>query len=288
MFRTLLAGPFGLISVLIISTFFGASASFCENIIIKNVPEKKVQSPWSIGVKAATGYGVFQDIQLPTSDASGLRADGTTSVEENKTHVGLPLIASVGFDYRVSRTIFEMSLEYLDMQSTAGPADTQSSSYNRISLVSGLKQLYPVGGYKAVFGAQLIGRRSSYNNVSTGHYIDSVMFQGNLGIEKSSRWMVEGFYSMAPYAQFGYNSGSGREKFSNSTTALSMFGIHSSLNLYKTTWLDLGVDVEKAKISIDSVEDYESYGLSVAPTSQPSRIYNMATMVVRAGFHKTF
>ena len=248
----------------------------------------KGESSWDLVFAAASGVGVFQDIQVPYNEYTGTRGDGTSATEENRDHMGLPLMGTLGIAMRFDRLTWDLALDLMQMRASTGPADTQSSSYNRINAGTGLRYKYRISDFTTYWGLHLQARRSTFNNVSSGHYLDTMMIRISAGMHLTKSWIVDGWFATAPYATFGYNNGGNRTAFKNSTSEVNEFGLLSSLRLHKNTWFDLGVEQEKATVTISDVEEYNNFGLNVSPSRQPSRLYTLSTSVIRAGFRKTF
>jgi hypothetical protein len=253
--------------------------------------KKEEISPWKFNFAGATGFGLFQDIQVPVNEVAGVRGDGKTAAEENATHAGILLGGSIGISYRHESILYESSFDVMQMNSASGPAETQSSSYNRMSLATGAKYLLKLSSYQSFIGTSVAVRRSSFNNVSNGHYIEAILIDLNIGIAREKNWSLQANAGTAPTAHFGFNTGKGfrGERFQNSSTKLSHFGLLNSYNVAgSSTWIDLGLEQERATVVIGDVNEYDNFGLSVTPTSQSARAYDLATTSVTVGFRKLF
>src|SRR5690606_26346211 len=109
-----------------------------------------------------TGFAVFQDIQVPINEEVGYRADGKLPAEEFQNHFGLALRGHVGYQNFEGRFGYDAGLDIMQARATNGPAATQSSSYARYHLGTGIHyRLIPNWTAGFTFGL----RRSSFNNV---------------------------------------------------------------------------------------------------------------------------
>jgi hypothetical protein len=249
------------------------------------------ESPWQVEVSGGTGLGSFQDIQVPFNEEANQRGDGTLVQDENQTHTGFPLMAGIGFSWQANDAIrwSLVSLDGLQMRASTGPSETQSSSYSRVDLGTKLDYSFGLGSLKANIGASAGLRRSSWSNVSSGHYVNAAMIEASAGLSGQSA-AVEVYGGIAPVAHFGYSSAAlfGGSDFKKSTASLNEAGAKVSFPLRPNVWLDTGVEREEAKVTIADVSEYNNFGLAVFNPDQPSRAYDLVTMVAKVGFRKAF
>jgi hypothetical protein len=247
-------------------------------------------APRAFVFRAGSGVGQFQDVQVPVNQEANLRGDGKLIEEENANHVGFPMWAGVGYlARRGALTADVLSFEALQMRATTGPAATQSSSYTRVSLGSSVRWNFPLLGGRGTAGMRAGLRRSGFNNVSSAHFVESMLVGGGFGYVGSG-WSTDLSASLSPVARFGYSEDNflGGEAFKNSKASVLEGAWTTSFQVYPRVWLETGVERESITASVEDVAEYDAFGLTVGPTATPSRSFNLATTVARIGIRKEF
>lgn len=251
--------------------------------------EARQASETGVEGRAGAGIGTFQDIQVPVSELSGLRADGHSVAQEGATHVGIPVYAGLAVTRHNGAVDYQLGLDALRMSATSGPADTRSATYARFDLGAGATYHFTVAGLSAAIGGGAGIRRSVFSNGSNGHYFQAPLLsaQGAVG---TRAFNVSLGGSLSPTAAFGYYNGSmfSGDSFKNSKTSLSEIALGSSYLIREDVFLDFGISQETAQVAIADVSEYDGFGLQVSPTSEVSRAINVATTVARLGFRKEF
>jgi hypothetical protein len=245
----------------------------------------------SFDVDGGIGVATFQDIQVPVNRLAEARADGSTAGQENADHVGFPLYGGMSLRKAADAWRFAIfDFDALTVRSTSGPAETQSASYSRLALSTGVGYAVPLLGLDLTPALSLGGRRSSFGNGSAAHYLEAVTAGGSFALARAASWSVTGSVAVAPTATFGYSSAPvlGGKAIEHSTAALSEYGLASSFHLKDALWLDLGLSQERAGVKIEDVSAYEGFGLHVTPEDRSSRQYDLATTIARLGVRKRF
>ena len=274
---------------LIVATFIAIcslSLHFPEtSLSAKQLTTKTRGHETSIGV--GSGVAIFQDIQVPINEEAGVRGDGKLPAEEYQNHTGLSLQAHAYRTWNYDRLGYTLGFDATQARSTDGPAATQSSSYTRLNLSGGVSY-WLTREWNA--GLLLGLRRSAYNNVSTGHFINSLLTGLNTHVDISRDWGFDFSVLAAPQSNFHYDSGASfsGNRFQNSRTSLGEYKVVSTHRLYQRTWLTLGLSQEVAKVEITDVAEYDTFGLNVSPTTQSSRVYDLSTTLLTIGFDKRF
>ena len=241
---------------------------------------------------AGSGLGVFQDIQVPVNEAAEQRVDGTVAQSENANHTGFPLWAGLGIARYSHQMAFDAGFDVLQMRALSGPAETQSASYARLQVGAGFKYGFDLGGdYSLTPGVRAMMRRSAFNNVSAGHFIESIVTRASLSLANAD-YSYDVFGGVAPSARFGYEEGGGfgfgGKDFKHSSTSLSEMGASVGFHLRDRVWLDLGIEREVASVKIDDVTEYQGFGLNLSATPPGSRQFALETSVMRIGVRKEF
>lgn len=255
------------------------------------VSSKVADTPRALQIRIGSGVGTFQDVQLPLGDAeSNLRSDGRVVDAENGTHMGFPFFAGLGYLWKSGQLkVRVLDFEALYMRATTGPAATQSASYSRLSL--GTRLGYSLGIFngraEAILGGGL--RRSSYNNVSSGHFVEGALVEGGVGYG-SQAFRLSLLGGLTPVARFGYSDAPvlGGHTFNKSRATLSNVQLTCDFPLTRRAFLETGVEREVVHATIEDVTEYEGFGLTVSPLATPTRAYNLVTTMVRLGIRKNF
>jgi hypothetical protein len=240
-------------------------------------------------VTGGTGMAVFKDIQVPVNIEEGSRGDGSVAADEFQDHSGFPLYLSIGYFSQSQLWRPMVSMDFTKVTASAGPPATQSASYSRINLLGGIDRRFALTDMSGFLGVRTHARRSSFNNVSSGHHINAGLVGVAAGIEQTRRFKVESFFSMAPISTFNYHTdGFGGKKFQSATSEMMEFGLLSSFNMHQNAWFDIGAEQERALVKIGDVQEYDSFGLAVTPTNAPERVYDISTTILKIGFRKNF
>ncbi len=271
----------------------GARAEHAARLRVKKTASDDAPaSPSNVVVHGGTGIGSFQDIQVPVNEDYALRGDGTAAAEENLNHSGFLIQAGIG--YLVKRgdwSINALDFDAFQVKTSGGPAATQSSSYTRLNLQTVVKYHFLLGELNGYAGLKAGVRRSSFDNVSSAHYIDSALVGGLVGLAGEFH-SLELAAATAPIAKVGYSEDGmfGGKTFKRSAASLGEFSVVYSYALRENVWLDLGFEDEIAHVQIDDVNEYNDlgYGLNVVDTTRPNRTYNLTTTAARIGVRKQF
>jgi hypothetical protein len=245
----------------------------------------------TLEVDGGVGVASFQDIQVPVNRMAEARADGSTAGQENAVHTGFPLYGGLALRKAAGGWRFDvLSFDALTVRSASGPAETQASSYSRLSLATGAGYDLALFGLDVTPAVQLGGRRSSFGNGSAAHYFQGVTAGALLAVASAASWAVTASLMTAPNAVFGYSPAPilGGDPLEHSTATMSELGVASSWHLKDALWLDLGVAQERADVTIEDISAYEGFGLHVTPEDRSSRRYDLATTVLRLGVRKHF
>jgi hypothetical protein len=250
------------------------------------------ESAQAVTIHGGSGIGSFQDIQVPYNEGFEVRGDGTAVQEENVEHSGFLLQAGIGKESRRGAWLWQIfEFDALQIKSSGGPAATQASSYSRLNLESRIAYTFGLGAQGGSVGLKGGVRRSSFNNVSSAHYLQSVMVGLTAGIAGELHGL-EASVAFAPVTKFGYSEDGmfGGKDFKKSRSSLFEAGIQYSYALRENVWLDVGMEQEAVKAEIEDVNEYNDlgYGLSVQDSTRPTRSYDLNTVAARVGFRKAF
>ncbi len=253
---------------------------------------KEAPSSLHVNLTALTGFGTFQDIQVPESDTKGFRGDGTSAAAENQDHLGFPLGVKFSLNLDHPGVFYSANFDLLNMSTLSGPPETASASYSRIQVSTGVGFRFFIddeNSYSPFIKVELEGRRTSFNNVSSEHFVSTLLPRLVVGLEHSKQWILRGYGAMGVNPKFGYGSGFslGGKTFSASTVSVKESGMDLSFNVHKKTWLGFGVEEEAVDVKIDDSTEYNQFGLNVSSVKY-ARIYNLRTRLYHVDLQKRF
>lgn len=266
-------------------------------------PEMTLKSPpWEsrsegthLTVGLETGVIFFQDIQVPTNAVAGERADGTPTVEENSSHVGIPIGGTFAFSYRSGFIEPRLRLTALHASSMMDAAKTTQSSYDRLDgsvglAVRFLRDISNAQESSFFSEADMHYRRSMFANRSSSHYLDTLMPTIGAGWyqDQGFNFLISGGYGL--HSTFAYDAGKTgmAGELSGSSAQLAAWGTEIAYRNAVDTSFTLGFGQELATIEVTDTGAYESFGLSVPEFDRESRTYNLTTNYVKLGYTRRF
>jgi hypothetical protein len=237
-----------------------------------------------------SGFGLFQDIQVPVNEIDEVRGDGSFIGAENQTHFGLPLFAGLGYRSYSGSVIYDLAaLEGTHMRAAAGNSETPSASYTRIELSSAARYYFGPNRTGLWLGMRAGIRRSFFNNISDSHFVESGILRASAGLQAGSM-AITGFFGYAPASRVGYTAEgfTGGAFFETAKAQVTEAGLTSSFKISPQAFFDLGLEQEAIRLQINDIMEYNGLGLTVTPANQNNRDYNLSTMMMKVGIRKLF
>jgi hypothetical protein len=260
---------------------------------------EQIKKPLNWSVSLASGLGQFSDLQVPYSEESlffGLedanRADGLIVSKTSQNHQSIPI------DLRVQRIFhsnsehqFSTELHLLHMVSSRGEADASSASYFH----SGLNGRYHNNAWQKISGSprpliDLGIHRSRYLNVSSGHFIDTVIPRLGLSLEsKNEQFYGHFLIGRSLYSQLKYYPGRiGSATALKDTEAItSQIELNGAYKLTDATFIEFTYQSESSKISYSSTNGYERFGLVATDSFFENKI-TLVNSAYHLGIKKLF
>ena len=261
---------------------------------VEQVKILKKSKPKSFAIETQVGVGVgqFQDIRVPLNELNGRRADGTTKEKEDKNqiHSGFPLVLGLGMENYASILHFNTNINVTHISVNRQVDNVTTSSYTRLDA----SQEAGFVIFNSNVESKLLGgmgmRRSAFNNISTGHSIDSTYMKGRLTLDFHRAYGFEIYGLQSINATFKYNKGKffEQEEIANSSASMQEFKAYFSRNMNRKVKFLIGASQEKINATIDDIDSYKDFGLAVYTFEKQSREYNLSTNVYRIGFEKKF
>jgi hypothetical protein len=253
-------------------------------------PVSRISVP-SVRVVASleSGFGSYQDIQLPAGNLRGFRADGRRIGIENVNHVGVPVRGSFQIEYgSYIKNVFA-DLNVMRMTSLISPREVSDSQYDRAEANLGAKWGTRIIGSSTFSISALMGyRQSKFQNISNGHYVESALPRLGLGFNPTSRWNLELRGGIGIQPRFGYDNGIEAGLLKSSIARLTNFDSSIKYRITSTAAIALTMEHESADIQIQDTEDYAQLGLTIAPEIYNFRKYQLKTTIGMIKLEKRF
>lgn len=237
---------------------------------------------------ASSGIGIFQDVQVPANPFFELRADGSAIGRENKNHVGVPLSIGLGLGWG---RLLQMDGTFLHMASIAGPRETSSSSYQRVDTRMSHFENVGIGRGWAINGGLGLGwRRISYGNVSTAHIIEGSTLCASVDIRQGRQLGLElaGVKGLRSTARYDGGADQNRGEFDNPRVDVTEYSAGLGYRFNRVSSLNLSYSVEAVSFDVDSVYEYNRFGLYVdsfnRSESEQRVQYRLRTQIVKLSF----
>lgn len=240
----------------------------------------------------SSGAILFKDIQFPAYNED-MRADGSCNLpEKDEKHFSLPVILNfsiLGSKKNRFKIRYHMDFEIMYASALSGSKESLESSYSRLGLMFGFRK--SIFSKRLEFGGYLQIRRAAYMNVSSGHMVESVSPRYLVKIKVNRKLKVEAFFSHSIESRFGLSRSvfSSNRQLKNSSSSGMDMGFHARYLMGDKTYLLLGVERDRADISIDALGDYEKLGFRVAEDlKNSSREIELSTDIFRVGVQRVW
>ncbi len=241
-------------------------------------------------ISMRTGAGVFQDVQMPINERTGMRADGRPAGLEQTDHYGIPLKFSVGKDMRRENWTLGLNFSHLRIDTLIKQPEASQSSYTQtqISILPGYK--FTLAGVNQQLAAGTIIRRSSYLNISTGHLVDAILPAIAWSVQASQRWAIEVLAARSILSITRYDDGAtfSPEGIPGSQSTVKDFSLNLQRAIGPNVWMHLGFMQETSTLAIDNIKSYERFNLDILSFGAPERNYRLSTRSMTVGFDKLF
>ena len=258
--------------------------------VVNTAPAAYQPQAIEVSTTLTLGIGSFQDVQVPMDSDSGWRVDGTSAPGSGETHVGVPVTAAFGLTVNRALSRITFGLDLTRMESATGTTEARAASWSRIDLSTGWTRNFVFLDQDVDAGVRAGLRRSSWMNVSTGHFMDALLTRAFVGIGTLSDARIEFFAAAAPVARFGYNKG---EAFAGgaltgATARTFEGGASLSMRVFAATWLEGSVETDRTNIQIKDLTAYNAFGLNVAEWDNDSKSFALQTTMLRVGLRRAF
>jgi len=251
-------------------------------------------TPSLVNFEVSSGVASFQDIQVPINEFENIRADGSTAGPEGVSRIGIPLRAQLNFRYPIQN--FDLSAEGSLLHIISGmdsPRESRGSSYSRWDIGAGGGWNLNLGSRRYLrTGLSTQIRRSMFRNISSGHYIDSVMPRLEV-LYSDSGWRFGVMAAIGASSKFGYHTGwgLGGGVLPNSKTSLNEWGVRLARDLSARSSIQFQFAQESADVLVEDQRVYNKLGLDVGldefDTPKSRQLY-LSTWTALIGMNRRF
>lgn len=238
-------------------------------------------SPKTVAIGFSLGVGQYPILSMPMMENSDMRVDGSIHADDFRVNRGSSFNLDLTWQKSDSRYPLNISGGWTRIATSPSAGIATPSSYSRLKLEVGTKVLFDDSGLSV--SPELEARRSMYQNVDSGHYIDTIILRAMLAYQLSEKLELSSAYAAAPLTKFGImqapgQSGSGGLQDAKAT--LNEIKSTLSYSISQHSKFLCSVSEENAKVEMDNYEGYLAYGLPVA-TPEPGQTKKTYSLKVR-------
>lgn len=238
------------------------------------------------GLGFSIGMGQYPILAMPLAENSNMRVDGSTIAEDLRINRGS--IFSLNLKWENPEAAYPVLINgsWSRIASAPGSGLTTPSSYSRLNLEMGTRFETADGAYG--FIPSLETRRSMYQNVDSGHYVDSILLKASIVNTLTSSWQMQVGYGIAPWTRFGLmqsGAANGSGGLAGSSARLREVSVAMTYKASRQTDLICSLADEQIKIEMDGSDSYRAYGLPVAtgPESRLRKKYSLGVRHINLG-----
>jgi hypothetical protein len=238
-------------------------------------------TPKAVGLGFFLGVGQYPILSMPMMENSDMRVDGSTTAEDFRVNHGSSF--NLELKWQKLDLLYPISISggWNRIATAPSAGIATPSSYSRLNLELGAKVAFDYLGLSV--NPALEARRSMYQNVDSGHYIDTVILRAILSYQMSEKIELRAAYGAAPLTKFGIMQASGQSGsggLRDSKASLNEWTSTLSYSLSHYSNFLCSVSEENAKVEMDDYEGYLAYGLPVA-TPEPEQTKKAYALKVR-------
>lgn len=270
---------FGLCSLLLSSAL--VSSAIIADEAISTTKFNSIENDWPVKSVLKTGFGTFNDIQLPKGLDEETRLDGITAEPESQTQVGVLL----GGDFTILSPMESVQwitkIQALRLVNLTFTLDNADSGFSLVGAETGLR-LNSMAKWMIVDLA--LGYQTNfYSNISTGHNLSFIYPKVSTLFKLSRNSTVSTFASFALKPTFAYDRGDKDVALKQTEASSFAFGGEYQYNLNQTSAITLGVHMDRSEVNLKNIETYEDAGFSVISFDSPAKRLQLSTVITSFG-----
>lgn len=246
-------------------------------------------SKTSLGL--SLGAAEYPIVEMPMMADADTRVDGTTTADDVRVNRGTFIDVSLEWASSTGLLPYILTFHGQRIATAPGAGIPTPASYAR--LTGSLATQFQFTEHGIYLMPSMEARRSMYRNVETGHYVDAIMLQSEIGASLSDDIKLVFQGGVAPLAKFGLLQG-GRSSNSgilpDTSTRLNELGTKVVWNASSSTDFMISASQENATVRVNNIDSYRAYGLPVAaePDGPSKKVYNLSVRQISLGARKRF
>jgi hypothetical protein len=238
-------------------------------------------SPKAVAIGFSLGVGQYPILSMPMMGNSDMRVDGSTHAEDFRVNRGSSFNLELKWQKSDSRYPINISGAWNRLATSPSAGIATPSSYSRLDLELGSKVSFEDQGLS--LSPAIGARRSMYQNVDSGHYIDAVILRAMLAYQLSEKLELSAAYGIAPLTKFGIMQATNQSSsggLQDARARLTEWTATLSYRVSQHSKFLCSASEENAKVEMDNYEGYLAYGLPVA-TPEPGQTKKNYSLRVR-------
>lgn len=241
-------------------------------------------------VMVGSGFGNYQDIQLPDYIPETMRIDGKASVPkgDSQSHSGAPIFMRLSFfqerDELLRGAEFSiLQIANMDMRLANANAN---AGYRRSSLISFAQQKLNEHWYGRLEG-QLI--RSFFSNISIGHVMDHLAAGGGFGLSLNEAQSLYVGGSFSFLSKLKFETGQKLYEFRQGQASMQLMEVKYNFRLDDSASIEIRGVSEQTDVYIKDQNEYRAFGFFVRDGVALDQIdYTMQTNSLTFGLQKAW
>jgi len=238
---------------------------------------------WSVEFDLNSGFGVFSSLRPPDLfDPANLEGLDPTSQS------GIPVVLSLTPSYGHSSLLWYANLNWAQLNTIDAPVPAADSQYKRYHLGSGVAaKLSGLIGQPWIT-LELGYRIVDYLNISSGHYVESLLPKVGLRSNLLDNWRGEIKIGFVAAGEFGYHDGSKRQPLEPSEVTGRSFTARLDYLLSRESSIFFAIDHESYQVELANTVAYQDFGFSILPQQRVARGYKLDADIFQLGVRRVW
>ena len=248
-------------------------------------------APSKTSLGLSLGAAEYPIVEMPLMADAETRVDGTTAADDVRVNRGTLMDVSLEWVSSTGPLPYILTFHGQRIATAPGAGIPTPASYAR--LTGSLATKFQFHEHGIYLMPSMEARRSMYRNVETGHYVDAILLQSEIGASLSDDIELVVLGGVAPLAKFGILQGGSSSNsgiLPDTSTRLNELGTKLVWNASSSTDFMISASQENATVRVNNIDSYRAYGLPVGaePDQASTKIYNLSVRQISVGARKRF
>ena len=268
---------------LLLSSALVSSASVAGEIFFEDTRSQKSPDSWVVDTKLKSGFGRFNNFQLPVSFDGDVHIDGIVAEGGTTEHSGLVM----GFDMQLlspattwqwltaieASRIENLSLGQFNAEATLQRLGAETGLLWNRALLEDLQLSF-------TFGLQ----RNDYESISTAHTVTSLFPKLAGDYQWGPRLSLGGFFLVGLSSEVGYKGSLGRKTLADARASQWQSGAHVGYGIGEDATLVFATTYDATDIDLVNIGTYQNAGLAVTSLDSGATKFALRTFTTSLGF----